>query len=436
MAGARTLWKTFAVQAALMGIVVFVAVKAAVAREGVSSGPARTYLTVAGTLAGVDRTRATPAQFTLESARGFSCGPISVSIPAAVGASESFSVEVPIDECRSDLFDGANVTARIQVAGLNVSTVVNPVPYAHFADVAGSVAERDCPSGYVKNPPASTTTLTACTRTLVLGSTTLIDEVVKVGDGADAFWIDRFEASVWNPSGMQLAGVTGGGGYAPLAENGQWAAGSRNRLNSYAVAGVAPSRYLTWFQANALCRASGKHLVTRSEWFTAADGLVVFDPSMPVNGNTPGETRCNTGGTEPRQTGTGTACMSSWGAQDMIGNVAEWTDEWYASVGQSTSLEGAPTVIPATSATEGDRLRGVRVNSTLSPWGAASADDGTSNISSIVNNGAGNTSGVPAAMLRGGYWNDTMRAGVFYAHLGYGPLFRDGGTGFRCAISR
>lgn len=436
MTSVRAKWSTFVIQASLIGVVVFVAVRAANARDGVAGGPTRTYLTVAGTLAGVDRTRATPAQFTFENARGFSCGPITVSIPAAVGATESFSAEVPIDECRSDLFDGANVTARVQVAGLNVATVVNPVPYARFADIAGGIAERDCPSGYVKNMSASTSTVTVCSRSQTLGTATLIDEVVKVGDGTSAFWVDRFEASVWNASGVQIAGVPGGGAYVPLSENGQWAVGSRGALKAYAVAGVSASGWVTWFQANALCRASGKHLITRSEWFAAADGLVVFDPSTPVNGNTPGETRCNTGGTGPRQTGTGTACASSWGAQDMIGDLMEWTDEWYASVGQTTSLEGTTTLLPSTSASEGDRLRGVRVNTNLSPWRVESAGDGTSNISSIVNDGAGNTSGVPAASLRGGYWGDNLRAGVFYVHLGYGPSFRDSGTGFRCVISR
>jgi hypothetical protein len=57
---------------------------------------------------------------------------------------------------------------------------VSPVPYAKYADTVG---ERDCPNGYAVESGV-------CKR----GG----DEMVKVGRGMSAFWIDRYEMSVWS----------------------------------------------------------------------------------------------------------------------------------------------------------------------------------------------------------------------------------------------
>ena len=98
--------------------------------------------------------------------------------------------------------------------------------------------------------------------------------------------------------------------YPNLQENGQWATGARDSLRAYSHAGVTPSRFMTWFQASALCNAAGKRLMTRREWFAATDGLSAVDPTTAINGNTPGETRCNTGGSAARVTGRGVGCAT------------------------------------------------------------------------------------------------------------------------------
>jgi hypothetical protein len=97
-----------------------------------------------------------------------------------------FRTSVPLTACPESLFDGAEVRYEIVV---NSETVVSDqpiysVPYAKYAEQLGTAF---CPVGYTR---VATTPHGICRR----GN----DEVVRVGSGASAFWIDRFEASVWN----------------------------------------------------------------------------------------------------------------------------------------------------------------------------------------------------------------------------------------------
>jgi formylglycine-generating enzyme required for sulfatase activity len=203
--------------------------------------------------------------------------------------------------------------------------------------------------------------------------------------------------------------------YPNLARNGQWSMGSRNSLLALSRAGGRPSLLVTWFQANVLCRAAGKRLPTGDEWLIAADDLVRQDPATPLNGNVSGVTGCNTGGTGPRNTGGGTGCVSSWGAQDMIGNVWELTAEWYAGVGNETN--GTDMAWPPTS--------------------NLYAGDGTWNITSSAFAGSdGVRSGIPSAAIRGGSWGGQGRAGVFALYLSDAPSNWGAGLGFRCVLQR
>ena len=185
--------------------------------------------------------------------------------------------------------------------------------------------------------------------------------------------------------------------------------------------------WITWFQAQEACRASGKRLPTGEEWLTAAQGTP--DPSMTTEG-------CVTGGGSPDLVASRRSrCWSAWGAQDMVGNVMEWTADWYASVGQTTVIDATPTA-PATSARPSDRVRGVRVND-LRPWPTGFGDgDITRNVTSVVNNGGTFDVGVPAAVIRGGRSQDGNGAGIFAMDLGVGPSIADATIGFRCVIPR
>jgi len=123
--------------------------------------------------------------------------------------------------------------------------------------------------------------------------------------------IDRYEVSVWSsPTGGTQYGVSSDN--YPCNDNGQ------NCDNIYArsVAGVPPSRVITYFQAQQALANSGKRLPTNAEWQTAAAG-------------TPDSSPCNVGpGGAVANTGANVGCISDYGANDMVGNVAEWVADW------------------------------------------------------------------------------------------------------------
>jgi hypothetical protein len=308
-------------------------------------------------------------------------------------------------------------------ATLGARTRLGAVPYAVVADRAANAegplsaaittlnaqvatlnnADPDCPRGFTRDPAA--TPGTVCIRT-VLGQP---DEVVKVGTGATAFWVDRYEASVHHgTSGAQLGTTNASGGAANdipsrMPRNGQ-RSGATPELVALSHTGM-PSAAVTWFQANEACRGAGKRLPTVDEWLAAASGTL--DNST-----------CNVSSGGPRAASAGNACRSAWGVHDMIGNVWEWTAEWYAGAGQATLMTPSPVQLMATS------------------WPSDYNGDGTANINGCVSpDTAGAIApGIPSAAKRGGGWTEGSRAGVFALDLSSAPSDLNNDMGFRCAI--
>lgn len=346
-------------------------------------------------------------------------GHFSVPIPkACVGAIEAAE---PAELWVGVEVDGAELSPRAKIAA---------VPFALQARQAGGLTEKgrteltspECPAGYSKLP-SSPKGQVWCAK----GA----DEVVRVGVGATAFWIDRFEATVWSkPDGTGLPYFTTNipSINAPpgLPASGDVAATVNLEAYTLSKSGVLPARYITWFQAEQLCRGSGKRLPTRTEWLTAVQGTP--DPTAENDGdNGPAchtcdkddNVQCSAGAprlTAVAQTAGPSPCVSRWGAEDMIGNLWEWTDEWFA------------------------HSQGV---SAATPWypPADFRGDGTFNIQSYAPNGdpaaAGNpVIGVPAAGLRGGSWQGGLTAGAFALSLQAGPSAHSSAIGFRCVIPR
>ena len=287
----------------------------------------------------------------------------------------------------------------------------------NFVDLDARLAKvegvPECPPGYLRDMSAPKIVL--CKKDN--------DEVVRVGTGNVAFWIDRYEASVWSDAkgttGVMKDVPYGNTFFAPnypstFPKNGQ-VVDPANLLYAVSRAGVAVSVDITWFQAALACEASGKRLPTGNEWLRAARGT-------PDPGSSDGSAgACLTNAATKRNTGATNAdmnCARVWGAQDLIGNIEEWTAEWYASVGGASDF-GVP----------------------LTPWPASYAGDVIYNIVSAPGtDGGASVKGLPAAGVRGGGFNPGFnggtRAGVFYLNLNLAPSFQGGYGGFRCMIPR
>ncbi len=278
------------------------------------------------------------------------------------------------------------VDSDVEVTGSGAFEVLE----VSLLTVTESVWLPDCPSGYELDPDPDGDGITLCTRDLGGG---VLDEMVRVGD----IWVDRFEATVWeNPdcTGAQYGDTDDWGSVGDtFPYHGQFS----EPLHACSVQGEIPSRFLTWFQAQAACAASGKRLITNAEWQAAVAGTVDPGPSSGAGG------ACVTSG-DLRSTGGGSSCVSYWGAEDMIGNLYEWVDDWY---GQG-----------------GDDDVGFQP--------AQYSSDGYWNVDSAMAQAPYGTH-FPAAGLRGGMWADGTRAGAFTMTLSTAPSTSYPFAGFRCA---
>jgi hypothetical protein len=233
--------------------------------------------------------------------------------------------------------------------------------------------------------------------------------------------LDKYEASVWEipnvPANKSLirrvkagkatladltspAAVAGGVVQRGVASD-DYGAGCPDEGNGckdfYAVSipGVTPCAFLTWFQAAAAARNSGKRLPTNAEWQAAALGTP--DPGVSAAGSQDCNTK-NGGGAGVDAvvpTGSRSNCVSDVGAFDMVGNLYEWVADW------------VPPFIGAC----GGALFAGDVNCLAGTVQAAGTD----------------------ALLRGGDFSIGTRAGVFAVDGGGTPSLAGDFIGFRAA---
>jgi formylglycine-generating enzyme len=112
------------------------------------------------------------------------------------------------------------------------------------------------------------------------------------------------------------------------------------------LVGENPRVYVSFYQAKELCWTVGKRLCRRSEWMLACEGpkrlpypygyarkptpcnidriSVPFDFAAMLDPRTRDEELSRLWQADP--IGSHPACVSAWGAYDMVGNVDEWTD--------------------------------------------------------------------------------------------------------------
>ena len=226
--------------------------------------------------------------------------------------------------------------------------------------------------------------------------------------------MDKYEASVWRvpaPTGINqglvtkiqsgtataadlaFAGATQLGvgltdDYAPCADSGQ---NCTNDVYAVSLPAVLPSANITWFQAQAACKNARKRLPSNAEWQAAVMGTP--DPG-PDNGSTD----CRTKDGFAVATGSRSACVSSDGAFDMVGNLLEWVADW---VPRST---------------------------VCGTWSAGVTPTGDYQCL-----GGAETTGEPGALLRGGNFHDGSSSGPLSILGKFEPSFAFDGFGLRCA---
>jgi formylglycine-generating enzyme required for sulfatase activity len=364
------------------------------------------------------------------------------SAPATTVSGGRFRVALS-DTCAAAVHANPDLWIEAEVGGTVLPrTKIGAVPYALEADTASdSAGALDARLAALEAARVEADDAAACPRVVVRDGTRLAyvkdlttagvvrcgfgsDEMVKVG----GFWIDRYEAAIvadafWNGGRCDGSGTpyasTGGASptddYPPaFPDSGNW---SGMPVYACSVAGHVPSRMMTWFQAQQACAASGKRLCTNGEWQAAVAGT--YDPGS-YNGAAGGA--CHTGGTAPRASGragtlpgASTSCISQWGAEDMIGNLWEWVEDW-GQVGRGwMSADGAAAT----------------------PWpsGYGDGEDQTWNLNGTAW-GTAWTQGLPGAAFRGGTWNNETSAGAFAVALFTGPSSWSSTIGFRCCLGR
>jgi formylglycine-generating enzyme required for sulfatase activity len=282
---------------------------------------------------------------------------------------------------------------------------------------------------------------------LCIPAENLNDEMVPVGN----YCVDKYEASVWSDRAATgtayfTDGTSGDYNYASNAApnfNRDGTFTSTPKYYAVSKAGVMPSRGITWFQAVQTCAASGKELIPDSIWQMAAAGTVDPGASSGTGGTSGGSAtdavaaKCNTsanGGSGNWTISSGgarytnragatlkgaTACISQWGAQDMVGNLWEWTN-----------YQGQAGVKTGTAFAQGEAGSPLMLGKDDKTWnlnGSAYGYNGTTYA--WLNN-------APAAAVRGGVWHNGVDGGVFALILYNAPSNSHWAFGFRCARRR
>ncbi len=155
-----------------------------------------------------------------------------------------------------------------------------------------------------------------------------VDELPQQRVFLKGFFIDRYEVT----NSRYLAYVEATGAYRPATwKGGRLPDGQEN----------FPVVDTDWYDARAYCAWAGKRLPTESEWEKAARGT---DGRLFPWGNQFDLKKANTmesGLGWTKAVGSYPDNVSPYGVYDMIGNVAEWVDDWYHPYPGSTLMRDA-----------------------------------------------------------------------------------------------
>lgn len=253
------------------------------------------------------------------------------------------------------------------------------------------------------------------------------------------FAIDRYE--VYETTTATNAGGNGGSAAYP------------NTYNSVlkSAAGQTPKRNLDWYRFKQGCfnrtlepevsswvigtatsfhPRRQIHLATDMEWFIGSSDT----PDVGGAANCNIDNRAN-----PFNTGTTDTqnCVSRFGTFDMVGNLWEWTDAYYANGTGAGDAQTRTTYFGSSSSLNETTLKFPSGSAYVTSYdwslGLPSATSGSASstfASDYFLLGTGTT-----ATLRGGDWSQSTSAGRFSAAVSYAPGTSDNAYGGRCAIT-
>ncbi len=245
------------------------------------------------------------------------------------------------------------------------------------------------------------------------------DEMVKVGN----FWIDRFEASIWEDpgcTGTQYGTEADNYNVAEFPDTGIWS----SPLYACSLENVRPSAFVTWYQAQQACELAGKDMCTNAQWQAAVSGTTIAGCNTGGSGEDEG---CN-GTPDPWPTGDTQCggCESSWGAMDLVGNTYAWVTMWEGHPGWN----GVPNVMTSEYGNDG-YFAGGQTSDTMLPH--ATNGSWRPHSPAMMNGGMDYGDGYgPAAAIRGGYWESRSLAGEFTLNVFNGPGHSKLDVGVRC----
>ncbi len=273
---------------------------------------------------------------------------------------------------RGNIFRGAVVTIGamlLTVAVIKANDTFNPPASELVGGVGASAKEARCPI-----------------------------DMAYVSDSGGGFCIDRYEESA--------------GKLCPIGDPGNQFDTNNNLSQALctpvSVAGADSWTNIPIAQAMELCARVGKHLTKNSEWYRAALGT-------PDKVSDEGCVLGRIGASHAEKTGSHSACVSSAGAYDMVGNVWEWIDANVvngAYSGRTLPDEGYVSEVD---------VDGVAVKT-----GTTTSEVFHGDYLSIDKKGV-------QGMFRGGFWNMTDKAGVSAINATIPTTFIGVAVGFRCA---
>ena len=291
--------------------------------------------------------------------------------------------------------DGVTISQDLSVTGVASAAEI----YVDDLTVSSTFELPPCPAGYDLSGGV-------CAKEVAVA---VYDEMVAVGD----FWIDRHLVSLHaqpdcsSPLAPNHADDLDNASFPDTGDFTQ-------PVYACSVDAAIPTAYMTWFQAQQACALSGKTLCTNDQWQAAAAGTPEVD--------------CHVNAGAPSNTGTHPDCESTWGAQDMVGNLWEWVADWQGHPGWNgpamtfTSEYGDD--LYAAGGPDADAMAAFGTSGSWRPMSPAMPGLGDS---------AAEADG-PAAFGRGGGFTAGTEAGVFAMSLARGPSYNEAHVGARCCI--